>query len=86
MRAKLSTSQIYTNGALLFAGYNTAAQFAAALGAEEEKQTHQGVSNRAHTTTPNTVRHCSVFFYLFYFQYCLCFLITQTSLEQPGQI
>lgn len=37
-RAKLSTSQIYTNGPLLFAGYNTAAQFATALRADKEKQ------------------------------------------------
>lgn len=71
-RAKLSTSQIYTNGPLLFAGYNTAAQFVADLRVDKEKQMQWDVSNQAHST--NLVCHCNFLisntvFVFFFFHY-----------------
>lgn len=69
-RAKRSTSQIYTNGPLLFTGYNTAAQFTAALRTDAEAQMHRGERKRAHTH-----RHTRLCFYifLFFFHSLLCF-------------
>lgn len=76
MRAKPSTSQIYTNGPLLFTGYNTAAQFTAALWTDAEAQMHRGESEHTHTPT-----HTTALFFLF----SPSFFITDTR-AQPGQI
>lgn len=80
-RAKRSTSQIYTNGPLLFTGYNTAAQFTAALRTDAEAQMHRGERKRAHTH-----RHTRLCFYifLFFFHSLLCFSLHTHA--QPGQI
>lgn len=79
LRAKPSTSQIYTNGPLLFTGYNTAAQFTAAPRTDSEAQMHWGESEQAHTPTHNTVFLC-----VFPPPHPSCF-ITHMH-EQPGQI
>lgn len=49
-RDKSSASQIYTNGPLLFTGYNTAPQFTTALRMDADAQMHQGVGEQVHTT------------------------------------
>lgn len=81
-RAKSSASQIYTNGPLLFTGYNTAAQFTTALRMDADAQMHQGISKQLCTThTAAFVRVCCFFDFSFSPSFSITHMYTQ-----PGQI
>lgn len=77
-RAKPSTSQISTNGPLLFTGYNTAAQFTALLQTDAEAKKHRGESQRTNKWKKITP--------LFYFYFNSLLLFSLHTHARPGQI